>query len=86
METLRYTPGGIPMVKFTISHESEQVEAGHPRKVSCEIEGLAFAREADLLATVPLGMRLNIWGFLDRKSRNGKQLILHATQIEFKNQ
>ncbi|MBM3345643.1 MAG: primosomal replication protein N [Betaproteobacteria bacterium] len=83
LEPLRHTPGGVAVVKFTLGHESTQVEAEAPRKVGCEIDGVAFDREARLLATASLGMQLSIRGFLDRKSRNSRQLVLHATQIEF---
>ena len=83
LDPLRHTPGGVAVVRFTISHESTQVEAETPRKVGCEIDAVAFDREARLLATANLGMQLSIRGFLDRKSKNSRQLLLHATQIEF---
>ena len=82
-DALRHTPGGVAIIRFRISHESTQVEAETPRKVGCEIDAVAFDREARLLATASLGMQLSIRGFLDRKSRNSRQLVLHATQIEF---
>ena len=68
-DPLRHTPGGVAVVRFRISHESTQVEAETPRKVGCEIEAVAFDREARLLATANLGMQLSVRGFLDRKSR-----------------
>lgn len=83
-DALRHTPGGVAVMKFRISHESTQLEAETPRKVGCEIDAVAFDREARLLATATLGMQIGIKGFLDRKSRNSRQLVLHATQIEFK--
>ncbi len=83
MDALRHTPGNVAVIRFKISHESTQVEAETPRKVACEIDAVAFDREARLLATATLGMQLSICGFLDRRSRNSRQLVLHATQIEF---
>ncbi len=85
LDALRHTPAGIPVLKFSLGHESTQMEAGVPRKVSCEIEGIAFDREARLLATASLGLGLTLHGFMDRKSRNSNRLVLHATQIEFEN-
>ena len=86
LEGLRYTPYGIPIVRFLISHQSEQQEAGATRKVDCELGVVAVEREAHLVASAKLGAELVATGFLDRKSRNGLQLTLHATHIEFKNQ
>jgi primosomal replication protein N len=86
LEGLKYTPAGIPIVRFLISHESEQQEAGTPRKVDCELGVVATERDAHLIASAKLGVELVAKGFLNRKSLKGTQLTLHATHIEFKNQ
>jgi len=83
LEALRYTPAGIPVVNFRISHASERAEAGAVRAVECEIAGLAFEREARLMAAAKPGMQVKVAGFLDRKSRGSRQLVLHTTDIEF---
>lgn len=83
LDALRHTPAGIPVVNFRLSHASEQIEAGHVRSVQCEVAGLAFDREARLMAAARLGMQVKVTGFLAGKSRDSKQLILHATNIEF---
>ena len=83
LDALRYTPAGIPVVNFRLSHASEQIEAGDKRAVQCEVAGLAFEREARLIAAVRPGMKVKITGFLAGKSRDSKQLVLHATNIEF---
>ena len=80
---LRYTPAGIPAVNFRLSHASEQIEAGHARAVQCEVAGVAFEREARLMAAAAPGMQVKVTGFLAGKSRESRQLILHATNIEF---
>ena len=80
---LRYTPAGIPVVNFRLSHASEQIEAGANRAVQCEVAGLAFEREARLMAAARPGMQVKVAGFLAAKSRESKQLVLHATHIEF---
>ena len=83
MDALRYTPAGIPVVKFRIAHESSQAEAGVERLVGCEVAAVAFETEAKLLAGAPLGTGLQVTGFLDRKGRASRQVELHATHIEF---
>ena len=83
LDALRYTPAGIPVVNFRLSHESERFEAGAKRAVQCEVAGLAFEREARLVAAASPGMQLKVTGFLAGKSRESKQLVLHATNIEF---
>ena len=80
---LRYTPAGIPAVNFRLSHVSEQLEAGHLRTVECEVAAMAFEREARLIAAARPGMQVTVTGFLACRSRNSKQLVLHATNIEF---
>jgi len=83
LDILRHTPGGVPLLKFRIAHESSQTEGGVSRKVQCEASGVAFDREAKLLSSARLGGMLRITGFLDRKGRSRHQLVLHATHIEF---
>jgi len=84
LDALRYTPAGVPMLKFRLQHESEQGEAGGARKVSCEIAAVAFEREARLLAAAKPGSNVKVSGFLAAKSRSSRALVLHATEIEYK--
>jgi len=83
LDALRHTPAGIPVVNFRLSHASEQIEAGAKRTVQFELAGLAFEREARLMAAAKPGMQVKVTGFLAGKSRDSKQLVLHATNIEF---
>ena len=83
VDILRYTPGGVPILRFRIEHASSQTEGGKSRKVSCEVAGVAFEREAKLLSSAHPGSTLTITGFLDRKGRSRHRLVLHATYIEF---
>ena len=83
LDALRYTPAGIPVVNFRLSHESEQNEAGAARAVQCELAGMAFEREARLMAAARPGMQVKVTGFIASRSRASKQLVLHATDIEF---
>jgi primosomal replication protein N len=70
-------------VEFKLRHESQQSEAGTPRKVEAEIGGIAFAAQARLLAAAKLNTELKLHGFLAAKSKRSKKLVLHVTNIEF---
>ena len=84
LDALRHTPGGVPVVKFRLQHDSTQMVAGAERKVNCEIAAVAFEREALLLAAAKLGSDVKVTGFLAAKSRTSRSVVLHATQVEFK--
>jgi primosomal replication protein N len=83
LEPLRHTPAGVPVLKFKLSHDSEQKEAGSERSVNCEVNAVAFEREAKLLAAAHLGSAVTVTGFLAARSRTSRQPVLHATHIEF---
>ena len=83
LQSLRYTPAGVPVVEFRLRHESERTEAGAQRKVNAEIEAVAFETQARLLAAGTLGKMLKAEGFLCAKSRQSKKPVLHVTNIEF---
>lgn len=80
----RYSPGGVPIGRFTLNHQSEQSEAGMQRQVVCEVSVVA-AGEA-LQGTVRRlqeGAGVRVQGFLGRAhSRRDDRLVLHAQQIE----
>ena len=80
---LRHTPAGIPAIEFRVRHESEAVEAGSKRKVSAEIEAIAFEGQARLVSGCAPDSALRLEGFLCAKSRRSKKLVLHVTNIEF---
>ena len=82
-DVLRYTPGGVPIVRFTVGHASRQVEAGAERGVELELACVAVEDEAKVIAAAPLGIGLQLAGFLAPKARLGRQLVLHVTEIKF---
>jgi primosomal replication protein N len=84
LKALRYTPAGIPVVEFRLRHESEREEAGGRRKVSAELDAIAFEAQARLVADSALGRALVAEGFLGAKSRRSAKPVLHVTNIEFK--
>ena len=82
VEPLRHTPAGIPLLHFRLQHRSLQVEAGFRRQVECEMSAVAMGEVAVKLARLKAGHRVNVSGFLNRRSRMSKQLILHAIEAE----
>ncbi len=90
LQSLRYTPAGVPVVEFRLAHESERAEAGAIRKVNAEIDAVAFEAQARLLAAGPgsntpgvLGRLLKAEGFLCARNRRSRKPVLHVTNIEF---
>jgi len=82
MEPLRHTPAGIPLLYFRILHRSHQNEAGFRRQVECEMSAVAMGEVAVRLAGYKTGQAIRVSGFLNRRSRMSKQIILHATEAE----
>jgi len=66
-----------------IGHQSEQVEAGNPRRVECEIQAIGLGETAAWLQAATPGIKVHLIGFLAAKSQHSKQLRLHVTMIEF---
>lgn len=81
-DALRYTPAGVPIVNGRLQHQSMQQEAGNKREVGFEIAALAAAEQVDAALSIPLGQLCKVSGFINRKSRNSKTLVLHITHIE----
>jgi primosomal replication protein N len=80
IEALRYTPAGLPLLSFVISHVSEVTEAGLKRKVECELNAVALGDLAT--SNVQLGTQLKALGFLAKRSAKSTQLVLHIKNIE----
>ena len=49
-----------------------------------EVAAIAFETQAKLLAGRTLGSEVRLQGFLAAKSKRSKKLLLHVTNIEFK--
>ena len=79
---LRYTPAGIPVLEFSLTHESIQMESEAERKVRCEMDCVAVGNQAQLLATVKPGDELKVSGFLAARSLKRRMPILHVNTIE----
>ena len=82
-KALRYTPAGVPVMECVIGHQSEQIEAGSPRRVECEIPAIALGDSARWIQEAAPGMSIRLTGFLAARSKNSKHPRLHVTTIEF---
>ena len=78
----RYTPAGIAVTEFKISHVSRQIEAGKPRQIECEIAAVALGQMAETVSGIRTGSAVKLTGFLARKSRMSMQLVLHVSNID----
>ncbi|MBN9421973.1 MAG: primosomal replication protein N [Candidatus Accumulibacter sp.] len=82
-KALRYTPAGVPVTECVIGHQSEQVEAGSPRRVECEIQAIGLGPTAKWLQAASPGATVRMTGFLAARSQHSRQLRLHVNTIEF---
>lgn len=80
--SLRYTPAGVAVTEFKISHVSRQIEADKPRQVECEISAVALAQMAEAVAGIAPDTLVKLAGFLAKKSRMSLQLVLHVNKVE----
>lgn len=88
LESLRYTPAGVPHQSFLLEHRSRQEEAGAAREVLCliKVEARGEAITARL-RNLALSDRVIVTGFLARshyKDTESTRLVLHAQQIELR--
>lgn len=79
----RTTPAGVAVRSFRLAHRSQQIEAGLPREVECEIEAVGLGQVANLVGRAPIGTQLRLTGFLARKSLRSAKTVMHVTEIEF---
>ena len=76
-DVLRYTPAGVPIVAATLSHSSQQVEAGVERLVEFEMSAMAAGEISGRFSQAPLGGVYQFTGFINKKTRNSKSLVFH---------
>jgi len=81
LDTLRFTPAGVPAIEMRLEHESTQLEAGHERKVACELFAIALGPLARTLAALRTGVAIRCEGFLARRYKSGG-VALHLTEFE----
>lgn len=74
----RYTPAGIMIAEFKLSHHSTQQEAGIQRRIGFEVEAIAIAETAEKIICIGSGKNVEITGFIAKKNRLSSQLVLHV--------
>ncbi len=76
VQSLRYTPAGIPVVNLVLEHESTILELDTPRTVKLQIKAVAFGARAETLSRQSLETTGRFQGFM-ANARNGKGLVFH---------
>jgi primosomal replication protein N len=79
---LRLTPAGVPALNFRITHLSDQTEAGKPRRVNLELDGVALGDVAEKLGRANAEAEFRFEGFLAQKSRLSRQTVLHVNRFD----
>ena len=81
IDSLRYTPAGLPALNIRLEHESEIQEAGQPRQVKATLKAVAFGAVAERLAQQAIGSAWRLNGFL-ATPRNGKHVVFHIQEFQ----
>lgn len=76
VQSLRYTPAGIPAVNIVLEHESQVVEMDTPRQVKLQLRAVAFGAQAEILSRQGLDSTCEFHGFMTN-ARNGKGVVFH---------
>ncbi len=81
--SLRESPAGIPIARFALDHQSEQIEAGVPRSQTLRLGVRATGKAlCEGLGQLPAGTPLEVRGYLARTDqREDYKLILCARRI-----
>ena len=81
LDSLRYTPAGVPRIEMKIRHASTRTEAGTQRQVQCEVPALALGKAAEQAALLKPGQQVKAEGFLAQRSLRSTQLVMHVDEI-----
>lgn len=76
VQSLRYTPAGIPVLNLVLEHESQQTELDTPRTVKLQLKAVAFGTLAEALQKQALNTAGDFDGFL-ASARTGKGVVFH---------
>jgi len=82
LSPLRYTPAGVPVLEFLLSHESEVTEAGQPRRIALSLVVVAMGDLAQMAGTMRLGCKVRLQGFLAPVRKDSHKYRLHAQHIQ----
>jgi primosomal replication protein N len=76
VQSLRYTPAGVPAVNLVLEHGSTVTEVDTPREVKLQLKAVAFGSLAETLSRQALDSACRFHGFL-ANARNGKGVVFH---------
>ena len=76
VQSLRYTPAGLPALNIVLEHDSVIVEVDTPRQVKLQLRAVAFGAQAETLSRQGLDSACEFHGFLTN-ARNGKGVVFH---------
>ena len=79
---VRYTPAGVPVLEFLLSHESEISEAGVPRRIAFSLQILVMGDLVQMAGTIGLGTMVRIQGFIAPVRKDSPKFRLHAQRIQ----
>jgi len=82
LSPLRYTPAGVAVLEFLLSHESEVTEAGQVRRLAFTLVVVALGDLAQMAGTTSLGRTVRVQGFLAPVRKDSPKFRLHAQQIQ----
>ena len=80
-EATRYTPAGIPVIVARLLHQSQQTEAEAQRSVEFEMPVIAIGKIAGQLEKLEAGQLRHFTGYLAKRNRKSRTLVLHITGI-----
>ena len=83
-EVLRFSPSGISILKFSVEHQSEQMEDQNLRRVKLDLDCVAFGDRAVSLDRLGIGQQLLLSGFLMNKGARSKWPIFNVQKFEEK--
>ena len=81
IQPLRYTPAGLSVLDLVLRHQSEVIEAAHPRQLDFELEARAIGEVAEALSRLELGSFIEVEGFLNSARKDSRRLILHIQRF-----
>jgi primosomal replication protein N len=81
VDSMRYTPAGLPALDLRLQHESEIEEAGQNRLIKAFVKAVAFGAVAERIARQSLGGSWRFNGFL-ATPRSGKQIVFHIQEFQ----
>jgi len=81
-EPVSYTPAGVPVLRFWLSHQSNVNEAGKPRNVNVEMECVVLGDLVNQLINLNAETDFRFIGFLAAKNLKNPRPVFHITQFD----